>query len=106
MPRLIAPENQTPDYDAKVAAGAQYLDGRRLSHTTRWRNYIDTARLDMGDIHRDLLAQLDTTFEALDLTLDEAIAYGFEPAIDNRDHHAALTNAWRRLLTDEIAEVA
>lgn len=95
MPRYNAPENEIDlDLDAAVINAAAFLDGKRLSCTTRWRNYIDWARLDMGSIRLDILGQLRTKYPALGLSLGEAIDLGLEPAIDDREHAIELTLAW------------
>jgi hypothetical protein len=106
----MAPSSTRPesayDPDVAVAQGAAFLDGRRLSTTTRWRS-VDPGLLDMGSNQRDLLTLLGTSYAQLGLTLNRAIALGFEPVVDDRDHAAELTKAWLRLLAaDEIAEVA
>jgi hypothetical protein len=109
-----APAPKNPfDHDAAVAKGAAFLDAQRLSCTTRWRNYVDPGRLDMGRwsrsaaAPRDLLCQLGTTHEVLGITEEEAVEYGFDPVIDDRDHANALTAAWLRLLAaDETKQVA
>jgi hypothetical protein len=101
-----APQN-TYDPDVAAAAGAAFLDGKRLSCTTNWRRYIDAARLDMGNHRRDIKGQLRTNDETLGITEAEAVALGFEPAVDDRDHAFALTLAWLQILTaDENQAVA
>lgn len=107
MSRLSSAPENTYDPDVAAAAGAAFLDGQRLSCTTNWRRYIDTGRLDMGNFRRDIKGQLRTDDEALGITEAEAVALGFEPVIDDRDHANALTDAWLRVLAaNEIAEVA
>ena len=93
------------DPDAAVARGAAWLTRSRHVRD-RWPNYIDRATLDMGSIRHDVLAQLGARFEDLDLTLDQAIAYGFEPYEDDREHAAALTAAWRKHLSVGRKQVA
>jgi hypothetical protein len=106
MVRSSSALENTYDPDAAAAAGAAFLDGRRLSTTTLWRS-VDPDLLDMGSNNRDLLTLLGTSYAQLSLTLNRAVALGFEPVIDDYDHADALTAAWLRLLAaNEIAEVA
>lgn len=100
-----APSNDLPKPAEQVRAGAKFLDdGRRV--VAHWRRYIDTGRLDMGRPDRDLLSYLGTRFDRLGLTLDQAIAFGFEPEIDDRDHTNEITAAWKAYLAEQLAEVA
>jgi hypothetical protein len=105
VPSSNAPRNEA-DLDIAVADGAVYLDSLRLNLTTRWRNYIDWNRLDMGSAKRDILGQLGTTDTRLGLTETDAIDYGLLPNIDDRDHANALTAAWQRWHANQQAPQA
>lgn len=90
------PENEY-DPAAAVLAGAIWLTRSPLV-PNRWPNYINQTTLDMGRIRLDVLAQLGLTYAELGLTLNQAIAYGFEPRWDEPEYHDALTAAWLRHL--------
>ncbi len=107
MPDFNAPRTQAnaASADAAVLSGAHWLDTSRRV-TGRWRERIDTTALDMGSHRHDLLAQLGTNVDDLDLTLDKAIGLGFEAHEDDPEVHAHLTAAWRRYLAGERKAVA
>lgn len=105
MPSTNAPSNESPSPRERVEAGAKFLDDGR-SVIAHWRRYIDTGRLDMGKRDRDLLAYLRTRPDRLGLTLDQAIAFGFEPEIDDRDHANEITEAWKAYLAETTTKAA
>lgn len=98
-------ENQLPALRERVVAGAKFLDDGR-SVIAHWRNYIDLGRLDIGSSKRDVLAYLSTRFEDLGLTLDQAIAFGFEAEWDEPECHAPLTAAWKAYLAETTTKAA
>lgn len=94
-------------YDANVVAGLNHLRANRTLRA-RLRNLTGERLddLDMGSIRGDILAALGTSLDDLGLTLDQAIALGFEAIEDDEFHHAILTGAWQRALAKQTKAVA
>jgi hypothetical protein len=92
----------------RVAAGAAWLD----QDEPGWDARIDLDRLDLSSGCRCILGQLDGGFgdgmEARSLSLVRAAQLGFtadwDSPLDLRDEWAALTAAWRDLITARRAE--
>lgn len=82
-----------PVYKARVEAGGRYLD----SVSPGWWDEIDAENLNINDHHMCCLGQLYGSYAtgvfALNLSPDEAVAYGF--AVMPQDG-AQLSEIWRK----------
>lgn len=90
----------------RVGLGAQWLDhvDHLLGQPSWWR-LIDLIRLDMGSQTKDILGQLFGSFMRAPISLDQAVAFGFDATGDGgeegeADEYAALHDAWVDLITE------
>ena len=86
-----------PDYAARAAAGAAFLDGQ----VPGWAGQVDLATLDLADSCDCVLGQLGGSFqdtvEDLHLSQDDAVDLGFTIPPDESYHRwAELDAAWAR----------
>ena len=76
-----------PDYAARAAAGARFLDGKLPG----WAGRIDLEQLDMSNCHRCILGQLAGRY---DDALDD---FGISGADDIQLGFMTMAGAWREL---------